>query len=109
MCMRKLAGYLLVGTLGAFAVGRFTSSYVMKRFHPDKMLGVFAITNILLLLIGILWTGWVGLIAVLLTSFFMSAHVPHHLRAGHQGPGRAYERRRVAAGDGALLAEGFSR
>ena len=72
----KVAGYLLVGTLGAFAVGRFTSSYVMKRFHPDKMLGVFAITNILLLLIGILWTGWVGLIAVLLTSFFMSVMFP---------------------------------
>jgi FHS family L-fucose permease-like MFS transporter len=72
----KLAGYLLVGTLGAFAVGRFSSSYMMKHFNPDKMLGVFAITNILLLLVGILWTGWVGLIAVLLTSFFMSVMFP---------------------------------
>jgi MFS transporter, FHS family, L-fucose permease len=72
----KVAGYLLVGTLGAFAVGRFSSSYVMKRFNPDKMLGAFAIANILLLLVGILRTGWVGLIAVLLTSFFMSVMFP---------------------------------
>jgi FHS family L-fucose permease-like MFS transporter len=72
----KLAGYLLVGTLGAFAVGRLASSYVMKRFHPDKMLGVFALTNILLVLIGILRPGWVGLVAVLLTSFFMSLMFP---------------------------------
>jgi FHS family L-fucose permease-like MFS transporter len=48
----------------------------MKRFNPDKMLGAFAIANILLLLFGILWTGWVGLIAVLLTSFFMSVMFP---------------------------------
>jgi FHS family L-fucose permease-like MFS transporter len=40
------------------------------------MLGVFAIANILLLLVGILWTGWGGLIAVLLTSFFMSIMFP---------------------------------
>jgi MFS transporter, FHS family, L-fucose permease len=72
----KLAGYLLVGTLGAFAAGRFSSSYVMKHFDPGKMLGVFSIANILLLLFGILWTGWVGLIAVLLTSFFMSVMFP---------------------------------
>jgi FHS family L-fucose permease-like MFS transporter len=72
----KIAGYLLVGTLGAFAVGRFTSSYVMKHFRPDKMLGAFAVTNVLLLLIGILRPGWVGLVAVLLTSFFMSLMFP---------------------------------
>jgi MFS transporter, FHS family, L-fucose permease len=72
----KLAGYLLTTTLGAFAVGRFASSYVMKHFNPAKMLGLFAVANILLLLIGILWTGWVGLVAVLLTSFFMSLMFP---------------------------------
>jgi len=72
----KVAGYLLVGTLGAFAVGRFTSSYVMKRFNPDKMLGAFALINIALLLIGILRPGWGGLVAVLLTSFFMSLMFP---------------------------------
>jgi MFS transporter, FHS family, L-fucose permease len=72
----KLAGYLLVGTLGAFAVGRFATSFMMKRFRPDKMLGIFALTNILLVLFGILRPGLVGLVAVLLTSFFMSLMFP---------------------------------
>jgi MFS transporter, FHS family, L-fucose permease len=72
----KLAGFLLTATLAAFAVGRFSSSYLMKRLRPDKMLGAFAIVNILLLFIGVLLPGWVGLIAVLLTSFFMSLMYP---------------------------------
>jgi len=40
------------------------------------MLGAFAVTNILLLAIGIGLPGWVGLTAVLLTSFFMSLMFP---------------------------------
>ena len=72
----KTAGYLLTTTLAVFAVGRFTSSYLMKRIQPSVMLGTFAIANILLLAVGILLPGWVGLIAVLLTSFFMSLMFP---------------------------------
>ena len=83
----KLAGYLLTATLGAFAVGRFASSYLMKRFHPDWMLGVFAIGNIALVAIGILRPGWTGLIAVLLTSFFMSLMFPTIFALGIRGLG----------------------
>ncbi|MGB6695275.1 MAG: L-fucose:H+ symporter permease, partial [Terracidiphilus sp.] len=72
----KLAGFLLTATLVAFAIGRFASSYLMKRLRPNKMLGAFALVNMLLLLIAILRPGWTGLIAVLLTSFFMSLMFP---------------------------------
>jgi FHS family L-fucose permease-like MFS transporter len=72
----KTAGYLLTATLAAFAVGRFTSSFLMKLIRPNVMLGAFAITNILLLTVGIVLPGWVGLVAVLLTSFFMSLMFP---------------------------------
>ena len=72
----KTAGYLLTMTLAAFAVGRFASSYLMRRIRPGVMLGAFAIANIVLLAIGILLPGWIGLIAVLLTSFFMSLMFP---------------------------------
>src|ERR1700722_7933879 len=41
----KTAGYLLTTTLAAFAVGRFTSSFLMKLIRPNVMLGAFAITN----------------------------------------------------------------
>lgn len=72
----KTAGYLLTTTLAAFAVGRFASSYWMKRIQPSTMLGAFAITNILLLAVGIGLPGWGGMVAVLLTSFFMSMMFP---------------------------------
>ncbi len=72
----KTAGYLLTATLAAFAVGRFASSYLMKRIRPSIMLGAFAIANILLLAVGISLPGWIGLVAVLLTSFFMSLMFP---------------------------------
>jgi FHS family L-fucose permease-like MFS transporter len=72
----KEAGYLLTTTLAAFATGRFASSYLMKRINPEKMLGLFAMTNILLLLFGISRPGWAGMIAILLTSFFMSLMFP---------------------------------
>lgn len=72
----KTAGYLLTTTLAAFAIGRFASSYLMTRVRPGTMLGAFALTNILLLALGIGLPGWIGLIAVLLTSFFMSLMFP---------------------------------
>jgi FHS family L-fucose permease-like MFS transporter len=72
----KTAGYLLTATLAAFAVGRFASSYLMKRINPDKMLGFFALANILLLMLGVSGPGWTGMIAILLTSFFMSLMFP---------------------------------
>src|ERR1035437_9343382 len=48
----------------------------MKRMSPAKMLGFFALVNILLLAIGMTFVGWAGLIAILLTSFFMSLMFP---------------------------------
>jgi FHS family L-fucose permease-like MFS transporter len=72
----RIAGYLLTATLAAFAVGRFASSYLMKRMSPNKMLGFFALTNILLLALGINCPGWAGMISILLTSFFMSLMFP---------------------------------
>jgi len=72
----RTAGYLLTMTLAAFAAGRFASSYLMKRIRPSVMLGIFALANIGLLAVGILLPGWIGLIAVLLTSFFMSLMFP---------------------------------
>ena len=72
----KTAGYLLTTTLAAFAIGRFASSYLMKRINPAKMLGLFALSNILLLFVGMSRPGWAGMIAILLTSFFMSLMFP---------------------------------
>jgi len=72
----RIAGFFLTGTLAAFAVGRFSSAYLMRFFAPHQMLGVFALVNVLLVAIGVVWPGWIGLWAIFLTSFFMSLMFP---------------------------------
>jgi MFS transporter, FHS family, L-fucose permease len=72
----KTAGYFLTGTLAGFGVGRFGSSYWMKRVSAHTLMGSFAIANVVLVTLGVLWPGWVGLWAIFLTSFFMSIMFP---------------------------------
>ena len=72
----RTAGFFLTGTLAAFGVGRFASSLLMRRVRADRVMVWYAAINIALLLVGILLPGWAGLIAVLLTSFFMSIMFP---------------------------------
>ena len=70
------AALLLTGTLGAFAIGRFLSSYLMRRILPSRLMALYAWVNVILLLVGIMLSGWIGLAAVFLTSFFMSIMYP---------------------------------
>ena len=72
----KVAGFFLMGTLVAFAIGRFVSAFLMRFFAPHKMLGAFALANVLLVAVGIVFSGWTGLWAIFLTSFFMSLMFP---------------------------------
>jgi FHS family L-fucose permease-like MFS transporter len=48
----------------------------MKRVNPGRLMGMFAIANIVLVLVGVLWPGWIGMLAIFLTSFFMSLMFP---------------------------------
>jgi MFS transporter, FHS family, L-fucose permease len=72
----KVAGYFLTGTLGAFGIGRFTSAYLMRFIAPSKLLGTFALFNIVLVGVAVTRPGWVGLLAIFITSFFMSLMFP---------------------------------
>jgi len=72
----KTAGYFLTGTLAGFGVGRFGSSYWMKRIRANVLMGIFAVANVGLVTVGMLWPGWVGVWAIFLTSFFMSIMFP---------------------------------
>jgi MFS transporter, FHS family, L-fucose permease len=83
----KIAGYLLTGSLVAFAVGRFVATYLMKFFRPNKLMGVFGIINVVLAAIGVLFPGWVGVAAMFLTSFFMSLMFPTIYALGIKGLG----------------------
>lgn len=83
----KVAGYLLTGSLVAFAVGRFVATYLMKFFRPNKLMGVFGIINVVLAAVGVLFPGWLGVAAVFLTSFFMSLMFPTIYALGIKGLG----------------------
>jgi FHS family L-fucose permease-like MFS transporter len=72
----KIAGYFLTGTLFAFGVGRFASSYLMKFVPPNRLMGVYSLINVTLVFIGVCFPGWTGLWAIFLTSFFMSLMFP---------------------------------
>jgi FHS family L-fucose permease-like MFS transporter len=83
----KAAGYFLTGTLVGFGVGRFGSSQWMKVISPSRLMGMFAVANVVLVTIGILFPGWVGLWAIFLTSFFMSVMFPTIFALGIRGLG----------------------
>jgi len=72
----KVAGYFLTGTLAAFGIGRFGSAYLMRYLNPSKLLGSYAVINVVLVAVGVLMPGWIGLWALFLTSFFMSVMFP---------------------------------
>ncbi len=72
----KIAGYFLTGTLVAFGIGRFVSSYLMKSLRPNLLMGLFAVINSGLVVIGVLLPGWAGVWALFATSFFMSLMFP---------------------------------
>ena len=83
----KAAGYMLTGTLAAFAVGRFSSAWLMKHFHARTMLAAYAIVNVALGLVGVLELNWVGVVCVLITSYFMSIMFPTIFAMGLKGMG----------------------
>ena len=71
-----MAGLFLTATLVAFGVGRFSSTYLMKFIPANKLMGAYAIVNVVLVTISILYPGWLGLWALFITSFFMSLMFP---------------------------------
>jgi FHS family L-fucose permease-like MFS transporter len=72
----KMAGIILAGNMLVFGIGRFVSAALMRKFAPSKMMRLYALINAVLLLVGIVFTGWIGLIAILSTSFFLSLMFP---------------------------------
>jgi FHS family L-fucose permease-like MFS transporter len=83
----KAAGYMLTGTLAAFAVGRFSSAWLMKHFHARAMLGVYSLVNVVLGLVAVARPGWVGAMCLLTTSLFMSIMFPTIFALGLKGMG----------------------
>lgn len=72
----KIAGYMLSGTLVAFALGRLSATWFMKRYSPVLLMKIYSLMNVLLVALCILCTNTLGMWSLLLTSFFMSVMYP---------------------------------
>jgi FHS family L-fucose permease-like MFS transporter len=83
----KAAGYMLTATLAAFAVGRFSSAWLMRHFHARLMLVVYSLINIALCLVAVVHPSWVGVGCLLITSLFMSIMFPTIFALGLKGMG----------------------
>lgn len=83
---RVAAGYL-TATLIAMAAGRFFGTQMMKYFRPEKLLSIYAVVNVLLLAVAILWPGMRGAYAIVVTSFFLSIMFPTIFALGLKGLG----------------------
>jgi FHS family L-fucose permease-like MFS transporter len=83
----KAAGYMLTGTLAAFAVGRFSSAWLMQHFHARLMLVTYSLINVVLCLVAVVHPSWVGVGCLLTTSLFMSIMFPTIFALGLKGMG----------------------
>ena len=83
----KAAGYMLTGTLAAFAVGRFSSAWLMRHFHARLMLVTYSVINVILCLIAVVHPSWFGVGCLLTTSLFMSIMFPTIFALGLKGMG----------------------
>jgi FHS family L-fucose permease-like MFS transporter len=83
----KAAGYMLTGTLAAFAVGRFSSAWLMKHFEARTLLGIYSVVNVVLGLVAITQVNWLGAGCLLTTSLFMSIMFPTIFALGLKGMG----------------------
>jgi FHS family L-fucose permease-like MFS transporter len=83
----KSAGFFLTGSLVLFGAGRFFSAWLMRFVQPSRLMAIYAVINTVLAAIGVLFPGWTGMIALLLTSFFMSLMFPTIFAQGIRGLG----------------------
>jgi len=72
----KAAAMYLTGSLVLFMIGRFIGAALMNRFVPSHLMGAYAIANVLLVCVACAAGGQIGLLALTITSFFMSVMFP---------------------------------
>jgi FHS family L-fucose permease-like MFS transporter len=70
-----------------FLIGRFTGTFLMRRFEAHKVLGLFAVVNTILMAIIFIKIGWISAVCVFLSFFFMSIMFPTIFALGIGGLG----------------------
>jgi MFS transporter, FHS family, L-fucose permease len=70
-----------------FLVGRFTGTAILKKFAAHTLLGLYGAINVALCLVIFLKLGWISVVSVFLTYFFMSIMFPTIFALGIFGLG----------------------
>lgn len=67
---------LALGGMGSFFIGRLSGAYIMKFIQPRILLNFYAITNVILTILVMSKLGWISVVALFSTYFFMSVMFP---------------------------------
>ncbi len=67
---------LAIGGMGAFFIGRLSGSWFMKFIPPQRLLGIYAVVNTVLVILVTLDMGWLSVFSLFITYFFMSIMFP---------------------------------
>jgi FHS family L-fucose permease-like MFS transporter len=70
-----------------FLIGRFTGAGLLKRFEAHHMVGIYGAMNVLMTLLVFCKLGWLSVICVFLSYFFMSIMFPTIFALGIFGLG----------------------
>ena len=76
-------GYAMIG----FVTGRFLGTFLMRYIKPAQLLSLYAVINIVLLIVGVTTKGAIPVYAVMATPFFMSIMFPTIFALGIKGLG----------------------
>jgi FHS family L-fucose permease-like MFS transporter len=88
------AGVFLSVAFGLFTAGRFSGSAIVRYFSPHRTLGIYALVNVVLILVVMASLGWISVVALMLSFFFMSIMYPTHFALAIRGLG---EKTKLAA------------
>jgi FHS family L-fucose permease-like MFS transporter len=70
-----------------FLIGRFTGAAILKKFSAHKVLGLYGSMNVIACLLVFLKLGWLSVVCVFLSYFFMSIMFPTIFALGIFGLG----------------------
>jgi FHS family L-fucose permease-like MFS transporter len=88
MTNQHAAQILGFGGMGLFWLGRFTGSTVLMRvIKPNRLLAFYAIMNVLTMALVVAGLGWISVVALFSTYFFMSVMFPTIFALGISGLG----------------------
>ncbi len=78
---------LALGGMGSFWVGRLSGAWFMKYISPGKLLAIYGLCNSILMAVVIMRLGWLSVIALFSSYFFMSVMFPTIFALGLRGLG----------------------